>query len=236
MKKLILVILVILTMLNTVAFAYTDVSNELLLTKLNDLSKYNIINGYEDGTFRPNNSITRAEFSKIIMCATMNDYITEYEKGFVDVVEGSWAEKYIYSAKMLGVVNGTTESTFEPEANITNEQAVKMIVCSLGYSEEAITAGGYPNGYIEIAKNIGIISDDNFNGKATSTRQEIAEMVYKALDSELYFIYIAEDGSIERSKAENTLREIHELSIDNSINNDENDDHVSDEVEVDSVG
>ena len=235
MRKLILSIL-ILMMFNTVAYAYTDVSDEVLSTKLNDLSKYNIINGYEDGTFRPDNSITRAEFSKIIMCATMNDYITEYEKGFTDVADGSWAEKYIYSAKMLGIVNGTTESTFEPEANITNEQAIKMIVCSLGYSEEAIAAGGYPDGYIEIAKNIGIISNSNFDSKAISTRRGIAEMVYKALDSELYFIYIAEDGSIERSKAENTLREIHELSIDNSINDVENNNQINNELEVDSVG
>ena len=212
MKKLI-AILTILTILNTAACAYTDVSDETLSAKLNDLSKYNIINGYENGTFRPDNSITRAEFSKIIMCATMNDYITDYKKGFIDVADGFWAEKYIYSAKMLGIVNGTTESTFEPEANITNEQAIKMIVCSLGYGEESIAAGGYPNGYIEIAKNIGIISDNNFNGKAISTRRGIAEMVYNALDSELYFIYLAEDGTIERNKAENTLREIHELSL-----------------------
>ena len=111
-----------------------------------------------------------------------------------------------------------------------------MIVCSLGYSEEAIAAGGYPNGYIEIAKNIGIISNSNFDGKAISTRCGIAEMVYKALDSELYFIYIAEDGSIERSKAENTLKEIHELSIDNSINDVESDNQIDNELEVDSVG
>ncbi len=223
-------------MLNTVVYAYTDVSDESLLNYLNDLSKYNIINGYEDGTFRPDNSITRAEFSKIIMCATMNDYITEYEKGFTDVVDGFWAEKYIYSAKTLGIVNGTTESTFEPEANITNEQAVKMIVCSLGYGEEAISAGGYPDGYIEIAEDMGIISGVDFNGKAVSTRAEIAEMIYKALDSEIYFIYISDDASVERSKAENTLREIHELSLDNSINDVENDNQDNNEFESVSVG
>ena len=220
------------------AFAYVDVSDESLSTKLADLSRYNIINGYEDGTFKPNNNITRAEFSKLIMCATMNDYIVEFDKGFVDVKDGFWAEKYIYAAKKLGVVNGTTELTFEPEANITNEQAVKMIVCSLGYGDEAVSAGGYPNGYIKVAIDLGIISDDVFNAKAVSTRREIAEMVYNALDSELYFIYVTEDGIIERSKAENTLREIHELSVEGMDNGEvtESGNQSYDEADKNTVG
>ena len=57
MKKIILLVAVLVIIFNTVALAYVDVSDEALINKLNDLSKYNIINGYEDGTFRPNNSI-----------------------------------------------------------------------------------------------------------------------------------------------------------------------------------
>lgn len=226
LKRLILTVLM-LSMISTVAHAYSDITDESLSSKLNVLSEYSIINGYEDGTFRPDNNITRAEFCKLIICATMNDYISTYETSFKDVSEEFWGKKYIYAAKTLGIVNGTTENTFDPEANITNEQAIKMIVCSLGYGDEAVSAGGYPDGYIKVAEDLGIVSNDGFHAEAVSTRQEIAEMVYNALDTELYFIYLTEEGLVERSKADNTLREIHELSI--SESDDEFQDDVTDD-------
>ncbi len=226
MKKIISTIIVFLMLSQLSAFAYSDISNAQLASKIETLSNFNIINGYEDGTYRPHNNITRAEFCKLIMCATMNDYVDEYDKCFIDVSESFWAEEYIYAAKALGVVNGTTETTFDPEANITNEQAVKMIVCSLGYGDEAVSAGGYPNGYIKIAVDLGIVSADNFIGKELSTRQSIAEMVYNTLDVEYYFISLTEDGEFEKSKSESTLREFHEFL------NDDNDEFRQDENAV----
>ncbi len=210
MKKYISVILVLLMFSQVSVLAYSDITDAQFAAKVENLSEYNIINGYEDGTFRPYDNITRAEFCKLIMCATMNDYVGEYEKCFTDVENGFWAENYIYAAKMLGIVNGTTETTFEPEANITNEQAVKMIVCALGYGEEANDLGGYPNGYIRVAENLGIISE-GFVGEKVATRQGVAEMVYNILDVEYYFISLSDDGVIEKSKSGSTLREYHEF-------------------------
>ena len=208
MRKIIFILIVCL-LIQLPAFAYTDVFNEKFENKLEALSEYNIINGYEDGTFRPQNPITRAEFCKLIICATMNEGIELDGNGFSDVSDSFWAKDYICAARALEIVNGVTATAFAPQANITNEQAIKMIVCSLGYGEEAIASGGYPNGYIKIAKDLGII-ENNFNAKAISTRQGIAEMVYNALDIELYLIYVSGDGSIERQKSLKTLREIYE--------------------------
>lgn len=233
MKKVSL-LLVFILLFHGIAFAYSDVFDTQLSEKIKTLSNYNVINGYEDGTFRPNNNITRAEFCKLITCATMNDYVDHFNNEFTDVKSGFWAEHYIYAAKSLGIVNGTTQTTFDPNANITNEQAVKMIVCALGYSEEANSAGGYPNGHIKIASDLGIISLTNFNSKAITTRKNIVEMVYNALDVEYYFISLNEDGILERSKSESTLREFHEFL------NTSNDDFTSDTNEevdyTDSVG
>ena len=238
MRKFVSAIIILGVILSGYAQAYTDVSDLELENELELLSKYEIISGYEDGTFRPYNNITRAEFCKLIVCATMNDYIEEYEKAFVDVEDGFWAESYIYAARELGIVNGVTETIFDPQSNITNEQAVKMIVCALGYSNEAIEKGGYPNGYIEVAKGLGIIKNSSFNGKDISTRKGIADMVYNMIDVPLFFIYKSEDGSIERSEAENTLREIHELSIWDSDDNIESDGIEEQDLyfEIDSVG
>lgn len=232
MKKITSILILILVMFQTVAFAYSDVSDAGLTSKLDELSKYNIINGYQDGTFKPNNNITRAEFSKMVMVATMNDYVDVDSSQFADVTPGFWAEKYIYAAKTLGVVNGTTETTFAPEANITNEQAVKMIVASLGYNEEAVEAGGYPNGYIKVAGELGIIDLNNFDGSKVSTRKEIAEMVYNSMNIKFYFLYLDENGNIMRSEAENTMKEIHEISVDNAIDLDVIPDEKQDEDKV----
>ena len=207
-------------------FAYSDISDVQFLNKIETLSKYNIVSGYEDGTYRPDNNITRAEFCKLIMCATMNDYVDKYDKCFIDVSENFWAEGYIYAAKSLGVVAGTTETTFEPDANITNEQAVKMIVCALGYNEEATEAGGYPNGYIKVANELGITPNMTIDYKKTSTRREIAELIYNILDVEYYFLSLTDDGVVEKNKSESTLREFYEFL------NDADDEVISDENTV----
>lgn len=211
MKKIITLVLMMFIMINTTSYAYSDITDESLKSKIEILSEYNIINGYEDGTFRPHNQITRSEFCKMIICTTMNEATEIFEQTFKDVEDGFWAESYIYSAKKLGIVNGTTEKTFEPHANITNEQAIKMIVCALGYGEKAVELGGYPNGYLQVAESLGIINLDTFDGKKVSTRKEIAEMVYNALGVDFYFITLNDAGEIEKSKAESTLREFHEF-------------------------
>lgn len=221
MKKFIAALIVMALMLTSTAFAYTDISDEVLSDKVETLSKYNIINGYGDGSFKPGNPITRAEFCKMIMCATMNDGIEFADSKFSDVSDGFWAKDYICAAKSLGVVNGVTETTFSPQSNITNEQAVKMIVCALGYGEEAVAAGGYPYGYIKIAKDLGIIND-GVDAKAISKRRDIAEMVYNILDVEFYFLTLTEDGTVEKSKSESTLREFYEFLTDEPSDEEEN--------------
>ena len=223
MKKTILIIVALLTIAQLNVFAYSDISDVQFLNKIETLSEYNIVSGYEDGTFRPDNNITRAEFCKLIMCATMNDYVDNYDKCFVDVSEDFWAEKYIYAAKSLGVVAGTTETAFEPDSNITNEQAVKMIVCALGYGEEAAELGGYPNGYIKVANKLGITSNMSIDYKKTSTRREVAELIYNILDVEYYFISLTDDGTVEKNKSESTLREFYDFL------NDADDEVISDE-------
>lgn len=231
MKKILLLLLITI-LLQCRIFAYTDISDKEFEKKAQLLSEYNIINGYGDGTFRPQNPITRAEFCKMIMCTTMNDGIETVQEGFSDVSDGFWAKEYIYAAKALEIVNGVTATTFAPQANITNEQAVKMIVCSLGYGEEAIAAGGYPVGYIKIAKDLGIISN-NINAKAVSTRQEIAGMVYNAIDVRFYFLSQNEDGSIERAESESTLKEYHGFLTDvtSGVDTDEESEVIMDETE-----
>ena len=81
-----------------------------------------VINGYEDGSFRPTNPVTRQEFVKMLVSAfDLVDKSATCE--FEDVLDSGWAYQYIASAKKFGLVNGKTKNTFDPDDYMTREEA-----------------------------------------------------------------------------------------------------------------
>ena len=106
------------------AIQFTDVSGHWAESTIKSFVNAKYINGYSDGTFRPNNSITRAEFVKIL-----NKYFgltNKSGKVFSDT-SSHWAKEEIDIAVTNGIVNGFPDGTFKPEAPITREQASVMI-------------------------------------------------------------------------------------------------------------
>lgn len=183
MKKILLFVLILsIVFSNVTCFAFDDISDTDTSYAVDVLSKYSIINGYDDGTFRPNENITRAEFTKI-MIYTGNLYCQCESSDFSDIKE-HWAEEYINMAYFLGMVNGTTSTTFSPNDKITYEQAAKIIVSSLGYDEEAKKNGGYPVGYMTVAENFGIFDNISVEPSSPATRGKIAMMINQSLDIE----------------------------------------------------
>lgn len=90
--------------------------------------------GYDDGTFRPNQKITKAEFIKMaVSCAEME----ECSCPFPDVKPGSWEEPYVAFAAAKGWISGDPEGNFNPSEKLTRAQAVKILNCMLGRTPEA---------------------------------------------------------------------------------------------------
>ena len=146
------------------------------------LKSAGIISGYSNGKFKPHNTITRAEACSMIINALENpDDISSKGNSFTDTY-GHWAEDVIAKAKSMGIINGKSESVFAPEENITDEQLVKIIVCLLGYGKQAPYIGGYPNGYIEIASNIGLLDDVEFCIGNYTERCTLAKLIFNALN------------------------------------------------------
>lgn len=241
MKKTLISIVVMLCIVgNGAVFAYSDIHDDNLKEVVNTLSEFGIINGYEDGTFKPMNNITRAEFAKIICTAGIYDKATEYANDFDDVSDSDWATEYIYTAKNIGIINGISESLFDPEANITYEQAIKMVVAALGYNDEAAAKGGFPTGYTAVANELGILDGINFASEDYATRGDIAQIIRKALDAPFYFL-TSEDGTVTRELSSMSLYEIHNITISSSVTDDETSDETDTEIqfeenETDSVG
>jgi hypothetical protein len=119
------------------AAAFNDVADDAwYVQEVSYLADIGIILGYEDGTFKPDKKITRAEFTVILSrFFDMND--TAPASGFEDAV-GHWAESYINNAVAKGWITGYPDGTFRPDAQITRAQAATMINKMLGLTLDAI--------------------------------------------------------------------------------------------------
>lgn len=198
MKKALAVLLCMVMCFEGVsALAYTDysdVSEEYLeITDL--LSALGIMEGFEDGTFRPDDTLTRAEAAAIMvrLLGKSERYVSPGETVFFDVDSTHWAAGYIERAKEEDIISGIGDGTFDPEGEVTYHQFVKMLVCVLGYEPVAEAHGGWEGGGYLFAGSAVVtgftksVSDwVKENGtNAPVTRIVAAEMIYKALDVEL---------------------------------------------------
>ena len=105
---------------------FTDVASDAWYNNaVSTLSGMGILGGYEDGSFRPNASITRAE-----ACAIANrvlDRIPRYEGGFTDVSYGDWYADCVQASADMGLVNGYEDGSFRPNASITRAEACAIV-------------------------------------------------------------------------------------------------------------
>ena len=114
---------------------YSDVAaTSWYNTAVSTMTKAGIVDGYPDGTFRPNAPITRAEMSKIIALFAKLDKTTDR---FSDIA-GHWAEAYIKLAAGNGWIEGYPDGSFRPNQSITRAETVTMInrvLCRMPQSE-----------------------------------------------------------------------------------------------------
>ena len=105
---------------------FSDVlPNDWYNTAVSTMVNMGIIQGYEDGTFRPNANITRAEFATIAARFLASGY--EVEDDLFTDIANHWARESINDAAMAGWINGYEDGTFRPDAAITRAEAVTMV-------------------------------------------------------------------------------------------------------------
>ena len=105
---------------------YSDIAPESWYNNaVSTLSNMGIINGYEDGTFKPNAPITRAEFTAI--ATRFFDYTAEYDGAFNDVSRSAWYADCVQAAVDMGLVDGYPDGGFHPNSNITRAEAVTIV-------------------------------------------------------------------------------------------------------------
>jgi len=183
------VLLLCMTVMGVASAArFSDVpTNHPSYDAIVELSEQGIINGYSDGTFKPDGNINRAEAATILVrAAELNE--SSRNSSYSDVENGHWARGFIMAATDAGIINGLGDGRFAPYGNVTHNQIIKMIVCMLGFESQAMNMGGWPYGYTEKAVDLNIIdfsvySSIKYNGlgDAPATRQAVASYLAKAL-------------------------------------------------------
>ncbi|MFR3290272.1 MAG: S-layer homology domain-containing protein [Lachnospiraceae bacterium] len=111
---------------------FTDVASGAWYNNaVSTLTRAGILDGYEDGSFRPNASITRAEFTKIAV-SFFKHAGGASANPFNDVPDSAWYAEFVKAAAELGLIDGYEDGTFRPNAPITRAEACTIVNRTLG--------------------------------------------------------------------------------------------------------
>ena len=188
-KQKIISFLVVITLLfslfssSALVFAnFSDVNETTKYYQAIEFLKNNdVVGGYPDGTFKPEQTLNRAELLKILIEATVEDKIDEskYKNCFPDVKE-EWFAKYVCYGKEKGIVNGYPDGTFKPGNEVNFVEAAKMVVNTMKIETKEVetNAPWFKKYTLALEENehipSAIISFDQM-----LNRGEIAEIIYR---------------------------------------------------------
>ncbi|MBE9036821.1 glycoside hydrolase family 10 protein [aff. Roholtiella sp. LEGE 12411] len=180
--------------------SFSDIQNHWTRRFIEALVGRRILNGYPNGIFRPDNSLTRAEFAAILT----NAFPTVTQKreyiSFGDVPTNHWAAAAIQTAYEKGFISGFPDKTFRPNNRITRIEVLVSLVSGLGIAtkikpnllsalpqiyQDAAQIPEYGRNQIAIATSAGLVA--NFpnikllNPNLAATRSDVAVIIYQAL-------------------------------------------------------
>ncbi len=166
------------------ASVFPDVNNHDYLVAIDYLQENRVIAGYPDGTFRPQNPVNRAEFTKIIIEATLGENpITSASDCFPDVSGSDWFASYVCYAKNNGVIAGYPDGTFKPANTINLAEASKILVNTFELPQSEVSDGLWYRPFIE---SMGVRIPPTLAAVSTSVnRAEMAEMIWRIQTNKL---------------------------------------------------
>ena len=171
--------------------SYGDVSvDNVNLEAIEEMKTKNIMVGYEDGTFKPEKLVTRAEFVKMLVeHSGGTDSIADgVLTGFSDVDDvDHWAKKYIYVGVNKGYLLGMGDGLFMPDETITYEQALKILVCYVGKEVAAkakvsVNTPLWPTAYVLTGEQLELNKKTTLSLGETVNRASIAQLTSNALN------------------------------------------------------
>ncbi|HEX5564533.1 MAG TPA: NEAT domain-containing protein [Sporosarcina sp.] len=184
-----------------VKVTFKDINNTFAKPYIEALAAKQIVKGKTADTFAPNDNMTRAEFARIISRA-LNLEKKEYQGTFTDLTKGTSYVYEVEAANRAGIILGDA-GKFNPNAQITRQEMVAMIVRSIEYKNASLvknvdtsvkfadagSVSNYAKEAVQLAAGLGIVDGNVVNGqkvfepKATATRAHAVKMLYYMLET-----------------------------------------------------
>jgi len=169
--------------------AFTDQADIKVKSDVVDtLVSLGVIEGFEDGSFQPNGTVTRAQMAKMIyVLRTGNSDASAYndDKTTFTDINGHWARGYIKYCQSLNIIAGKSSTIFAPNASVTAQEAAKMLLVTLGYDAQkaGLVGSGWASKTNALADENGLLDDVNTSFTAACPRQYAAQLIYNAIDA-----------------------------------------------------
>lgn len=189
---LLLMVLSVILMVGKVdAKEFTDVAktnnNYAAITYLSEVG---VLQGYSDGSFKPDQAVNRAEAVKIILeMLQVKDEAVDLN-AFPDVKSDQWFAKYVAVAKQKNIISGNADGNFTPERTVIRAELMKMLLSAIGLKTETwqgqnfyadVPVNAWFNAYMNYAGKAGLITADGNNKlypEKSLSRGEVAEILY----------------------------------------------------------
>ncbi|MGO4270952.1 S-layer homology domain-containing protein, partial [Paenibacillus sp. TAF58] len=172
---------------------FSDISGHWAESSIKQAVSIGLVNGYADGTFKPSKSVSRAEFTVMLMNA-LNSQEAGAELIFTDTAKiGSWARKAVGQAVQADIINGYKDGSFRPTAEITRAEMAVMIAKALKLSIVPDTETGFSDdksipswsrGAVAVIKEHNLMEGtgtNGFNPSEQATRAEAVTVLMKML-------------------------------------------------------
>ncbi len=163
---------------------FTDVeANHQNKEAIDYLLDNEIVSGYPDGSFRPENTVNRAEFTKIIIGASLGINPEESAANcFTDVSADQWFASYVCYAKNADVIKGYDDGHFKPANTINLVEALKILTLSLNVETSTPEGEEWYSRYLEAMSREGYIPSGFHHLGQAVTRAQMAEMTWRILE------------------------------------------------------
>ena len=171
------------------AASYSDKADIKATTAVDMLSSLGVIQGYEDGSFKPNTTVTRAQMAKMIFTIMNggNDNASAYASlptKFTDLPTAAWAQGYVRYLQNTGIIAGKSVTKFAPNDTVTGLEAAKMVLVAAGYNAQkaGLTGAAWAQNTMKYGQLNNLFEDVDADLNAALPRQYAAQILYNALD------------------------------------------------------
>ncbi|MFF2092103.1 S-layer homology domain-containing protein [Paenibacillus sp. NPDC058174] len=182
----------------TTAATLSDIDQSYAKAEITALVEKGILAGFTDGTFKPGDSLTRAQLAKVLVLSLNKEEDLSGAASFKDVASSDWFAGYVGALVKSGITQGTSANSFSPNQTVTREELAVFFIRAFGWEEQAKAAAletslsdlnsvsVWAKPHVSFAYKIGFIKGStnndgsiSFNPSGKADRQALARLAYE---------------------------------------------------------